>query len=322
MSKLRFGIVLLVLMALLCGTALANIPPMPQDGVETYVYDLTGSDLISSEDRRIINEFAGELEYQTGAQAVVVLVNFLGGEDAGIFAHDLANAWGIGQKGKDNGLLLLCARGEREVVLLPGSGIDHILTPGVCDRILADYAVPKLSNNDYSGGLRDAFLAATDRLAQHYGVTLSPTGGASQSADFGWGGIEELLGGLFGSTNNNAVNNSNANNRNSNEGGGGLFRTLVIIAILFFVFGRGRRGRFRMGGGGGCLPFLLGGFLGNAMRRPPMSGGGGFRPGGGFKPGGGGFKPSGGFKPTGGSRPGGFKPGGGMNRGGGAGRKF
>jgi len=319
-KKLSIGIALVMVCASLCGTASANIPPAPQGNISTYVFDYTGRDLISSEDTRVINEFAQELERQTGAQAVVVLVNFLDGEEIGIYAHDLFNAWGIGQKGKDNGLLLLCARGEREVFLYPGSGIDNMLTPGICDRVLADYAVPKLSHGDYSGGLRDAFLAACDRLARSYGVTLSVTGGAAApSTSIGLGGsIEDIINGFMGFVDNiggsNTNNNNNTNNRN-NDRGGSWVGTLVVIVILFFVLGGGRRRRFRMGGGGGCFPFLLGGFLGSTLRRGPM-GGGGFRPGGGFKPTGGGFKP------TGGSKPGGFKPGGGMGRGGGAGRKF
>jgi len=286
MKKLRTGIALAALTALLCGAALADIPPAPQGNINTYVFDYTGSDLISSEDRRIIDEYAKELERQTGAQAVVVLVNFLDGEEIGIYAHDLFNAWGIGQKGKDNGLLLLCARGEREVFLYPGAGIDHMLTPGACDRVLADYAVPKLTHGDYSGGLRDALVAACDRLARSFGVTLSVSGGAASSS----------------------ANTNTSNNNGSNEEGGNWMGTLVIIIILFFVFGGGRRRRYRMGGGNGCFPFLLGGFLGSSMRRGSM---GNSRPGSGFRPGGG-------FKPP----SGGFKPGGGMGRGGGAGRKF
>jgi len=313
MNKLRMIAVLAALCALLCGTALADIPPAPQSGVNTYVFDHTGRNLISDQDRQVIDKYARELERQTGAQAVVVLVNFLDGDEAGIYAHDLFNAWGIGQKGKDNGLLLLCARAEREVFLYTGAGIEHMLTAAMCDRILGDYAVPKLAHGDYSGGLRDAFVAACDRLAQAYGVTLS-AGGSSPQTGSGGGGIGEFFSGLFGSSSNNYryeyEYSHDSRNTGNNREGGGWVRTLVIILILFFVLGGGRRRRYRTGGGG-CFPFLLGGFLGSAMRR----GRGPFH--------GPRTRPMGGFPRPGGSKPGGgFKPGGGMGRGGGAGRKF
>ena len=324
MSKLRIGMALAALCALLWGAALADIPPAPQNNANTYVFDFTVSSLISGEDRRVIDGYAAELEDRTGVQAVVALVDFLDGEEAGIYAHDLFNAWGIGQKGKNNGLLLLFARGDREVFLYPGSGIDHMLTPAVCDRILADSAVPKLTNGDYSGGLRDAFLAACNRLAQAHGVSLAGADAGAAQPNSGGGILEDLFGGLFGSSNGNQnFQNEYASRSTGNKKeGGGWLGTLVIIVIIFMVLRGGRRKRFGMGGGG-CLPFLLGGFLGNMMgrnrgpfggssMRPPM---GGFRPGGGFS------KPTGGSKP-GGFKPSGFKPGGGMGRGGGAGRKF
>ncbi|MCL2544899.1 MAG: TPM domain-containing protein, partial [Clostridia bacterium] len=248
------------------------------------------------------------------------------GEDIGIYAHDLFNSWGIGQQGKNNGLLLLCARGEREVFLYTGAGIEHMLTAAAADRILGDYAVPKLANEDYSGGLRDAFLAATNRLAEAYGVTLAGAAAPPPQANNSSGGIfEDIIngiGGIFGVSGSDNYHyeysyDSDGTSAGNSRGGGGWLGTLVIILIIFFVLGGGRRRRFGGGGGSGCLPFLLGGFLGSSMRR----GRGPYRgpsrpPTGGFKP------PTGGFKP-GGSKPGGgFKPGGGMGRGGGAGRKF
>lgn len=323
MNKLRIGMALAALCALLCGAALADLPPAPKDGVDTYVFDYTGSNLISDEDRRVIDEYAGELERQTGAQAVVVLVDFLDGQDAGIYAHNLCNAWNIGQKGKNNGLLLLFARGEREVFLYPGSGIDQMLTPVICDRILGDSAVPKLKNGDYSGGLRDAFLAACNRLAQSYGVSLG--GSASSSGNAGGNILEDLFGGLFGSSDDSreySYEYAYDANSKSNREGGSWMTTLIIIIILFMVLrGSTRRRRYGMGGGGGgWFPFLLGGLFGNMMgrNRGPFSGPTMRPPTGGFRSGGGG-----GFsRPSGGSKPGGFKPGGGVGRGGGAGRKF
>jgi len=322
MSKLRIGIALAVLCALLSGAALASIPSPPPSNVNTYVFDMT-SGLITSEDRQIIDERARELEYLTGAQGVVVLVSFLGGEDVDIYAHDLYNAWGISA----NGFLLLLAQGERDVYIAVGHSIEHMLPAAAADRILGDVAVPKLAVGDYSGGLREAFLAATDRLAQAYGVSLAETGSAPPQANAGGDFFQDIFGGIFGTSNSDdsyryeySSDSGNTRANSNNSGGGSWVGTLVIIVILYFVLGGGRRRRYGMGGGSGCLPFLLGGFLGRSMgrNRGPYRGPTSRPPTGGFRPPTGGFKP-GGFKPG----SGGFKPGsGGGSRGGGAGRKF
>jgi len=174
MKKIRIGVALAVLCALLCGAALAEIPPAPKNA-GTSVFDFTGMNLVTEADRQVIDEYAVELERRTGAQAVLVVVNFLDGEEIGLYAHDLLNTWGIGDKRRNDGVLLLLSWGDREWFLYTGTGAERMLNPVACDRILAllrgldlPLHLPELDQTD-------ALIGGLDDFREHLGGELCIT---------------------------------------------------------------------------------------------------------------------------------------------------
>ncbi len=336
MNKLRIGVVLAVLCALLSGAALAEIPPAPTGTAQTYVFDLTGSGVMAEADIRAMTAYARDLESKTGVQAVTVLVDFLDGEDVDMYAHDLFTSWGIGSKKDNNGVLLLFSRGDRDICIYSGTGVEHTLNASARQRVVDQYA-DLLTAGQYSEGLRNMLFAISDRIAQSQGVSLTAGtagnyGGVNTGNSFTINGTDvggffsSLFGGLFDSgsnyhyeydSNGNEYQyeyDANQSTATPKKEGGSWLGTLILIIIVISVLRRsGRRSS-----SSGCLPFLLGGFLGNMMRgnsrttrMPPMGGWGGF---GGPRSGGFGGGSSGGF--------GGFKPGGGTGRGASTSRKF
>ena len=89
----------------------------------------------------------------TGAQLAVVAVKSLQGGEITDFAVKLFAQWGIGEKGKDNGVLLLAAIEDREVRIEPGYGFEGELPDAKCGRILDEYVLPRFREGDVAQGL-------------------------------------------------------------------------------------------------------------------------------------------------------------------------
>lgn len=128
---------------------------------------------------RLLNDFAGmfspgereslesrllELNERTSVQFAVVTVKSLDGVSIEEYAVKLFEKWGIGEKGKDNGLLLLVARDEREMRFEVGYGLEGVLPDAFCGRVIDEVLTPHFKSGDYAGGIRAAISAIGARL--------------------------------------------------------------------------------------------------------------------------------------------------------------
>lgn len=121
-----------------------------------------------------IEALGRELEDKTGAQLAVVTIKSLGDEDDFDYAHRLFEKWGIGKKGKDNGVLLFLALGERRRVrIVTGYGLEGIMPDITAGRILDAYVIPKLRQRDYSSGLLAGTQAIAGLIAADAGVEIT-----------------------------------------------------------------------------------------------------------------------------------------------------
>lgn len=112
------------------------------------------------------------LQQKTKAQVVAVTVPSMDGDPIEDFAYDLANGWGIGEAEKDSGVLLLLAVEEREVRIEVGSGLEGQLPDGKTGRILDNYAIPHLQEDDYSTGLAKAYQAIVNEVYFEFGMEV------------------------------------------------------------------------------------------------------------------------------------------------------
>jgi uncharacterized protein len=254
---------------MLAGAAQAQLKPVP--ALTSRVTDEAG--MLDATQRQRLEAVLAEHEAKSGNQIAVLLVKSTEPEAIEQYGIRVVDAWKLGRKGVDDGVLLLVARDNpsslRRLRIEAGRGVQGVLTDAQSKRILQDVIAPHFRQNHYYEGL----VAGVGAIATLLNRERFPEPAQQVSP---------------------------ANAAQAEQGGGiGMFGILMLIfgfMLLRSMF-RPRRTRLSRGGwGSGATGFILGSILSNAGR----GGGGGF---GGFS-GGGGFG-GGGFGGGGGSFDGG-----------------
>lgn len=109
--------------------------------------------IISSQDKMEISSYLKNLEDETGIQMAVLTIKSLEGESLEEFSLRTCEKWKLGQKGKDNGALLLVALNERKIRIEVGYGLEESLTDTKCGLIIRNVIIPEFRNGDYSNGI-------------------------------------------------------------------------------------------------------------------------------------------------------------------------
>src|ERR1043165_8011217 len=94
-----------------------------------------------------------QLENKTSNQLVVVTLRSLQGYDIADYGYRLGRSWGIGQKGKNNGAILLVAPSERRVRIEVGYGLEGTITDAVSRLIIENAILPRFRTGDFAGGI-------------------------------------------------------------------------------------------------------------------------------------------------------------------------
>lgn len=173
------------------GEPLTDIPnPRTSDG--TWVTDMPGA--LRADTVAQLNATIGEFERTSGAEMAVVVIQSLDGLSIDEAAVRLFELWGIGKKGKDNGLLLLWSRGDRRIRVEVGYGLEGVLPDGKVGAILDAYVMPKFRSGEFDEGV----LAGVDALlkaAREEPVDLPSQ--RSESYEGGSGGVVAVVIGLL-----------------------------------------------------------------------------------------------------------------------------
>ena len=134
---------------------------VPEPSTEFYVQDL--ADLVSASAEAQWLDAAKSLAQDTGAQVVLLTIPSLEDEALEDFSIKVARSWGIGD-GKDNtGVLVFLVADSHEIRIEIGYGLEGVLPDGATGRLMREYLIPKLKENDYDGGVLDlenAIIAA------------------------------------------------------------------------------------------------------------------------------------------------------------------
>ena len=214
----RLGLILLAVLSI-PAISLAQIPERPNP--PRLVNDFAGL-LTNNQKNNLENELV-KFDRQTSTQIVVAIVPDLQGYDPADFAFQLGEKWGAGQKGKDNGIVVLLkpkttdSRGE--IFVATGYGLEGVLPDAIVNRdIVGNEMLPRFKQGDYYGGL-DAGL----------NVIMDITRGEYTAEQY----------------------------RERSEAGGaaGIPFLVLIFIIIFVLFGRNRRRRFYSPGR--SLPFWI-----------------------------------------------------------------
>lgn len=208
----------------------------------TLVTDYTGT--LRDEQRNLLEHKLATFADSTSTQIAVVIIKTVGDYDINDYGQKLGRAWGIGEKGKNNGVLLLVALGDRKVAIQTGYGAEGAVTDYATHDIIQKDIVPRFKQGDYYAGIDEA----TDDLIK-------------------------LMKGEYKAT--------GKHKKNVKDDGGPIgFIVIIVIVVLIIVFrNRGGGGGHIIGSRGGASPFWW--FLGGAMLGRGSGGWGGFSDGGG-----------------------------------------
>lgn len=273
------AVLLLCLTALLPCVASALEVPILKGRVNDY------GAILSTEAESQIETLLKDLENKDSTQVVVLTIPSLAGDSLEDFSMRVAERWKIGQKGLDNGAILIIARDDRKVRIEVGYGLEGRLTDITAGRIIRDRIVPEFRAGRFDQGVLNGVVAVSEVVRGEFQASSQPPA-ASGASD--------------------------------------LMPFLLIFVFMVFTLGRASRLLGAVGGGFlmpflghfafssgplmlvglGCLGLIAGYILAiiagaTSFMGPRHSGRGGFpidfpRGGGGFSTGGGGFSGGGG----------------------------
>jgi uncharacterized protein len=249
----------LALMFALGGVQAQDLVPVPT--LAGHVTDQAG--MLSADQRARLEAVLADYTAKTGSQIAVLTVKTTAPEQIEQYSIRVADAWKLGRKGVDDGVLLLVAPGNtaamRRLRIEAGRGVQGVLTDAQSKKILQDVIAPHFRQEQYYDGL----VAGVGAIATLLNKEQFPAAPAAEAPA-----------------------------AQPSSGGGSLLIPLLIFgAIILSRMFRPRRARLARGGwDSGASGVILGSVLGNmAGRSGGFSGGGGLSGGGGFSGGGGSF---------------------------------
>ncbi len=235
----------LLALFLLQGFAVAqDFPPAPNP--PRLVNDFTGT--LSAEEVEQLEKKLLAYSDSTSTQVSIVLLGSVGPYDIADYTIQLGEQWGIGVKGKDNGILILAAMDDRKVFIAAGRGMEGAIPDALAKRIVTDMILPNFKMEAYYQGLDQA----TDMIFK----LASGEYKADEVLSDGNSGVSILLTLLlvFLFVILPLIKNRRDNNNHMGGRGGGVdFWTTIMLANMLGGGGRssggGSFGDFSSGGG-------------------------------------------------------------------------
>jgi uncharacterized protein len=129
--------------------------------------------IIKVTDRQKMAQWIEELEDKTSAQVAVVTVATLGQVPLEEYAATLFAKWGIGQKKKDNGILLLVAPNERVLRIEVGYGLEAVVTDAISGQIINSVIIPEFKEGRYSEGILKGVWNIISVVAKDREITVT-----------------------------------------------------------------------------------------------------------------------------------------------------
>lgn len=209
-----------------------DLPAKPSTLITDYTNTLSENDKQSLESKLVA------FDDSTSSQIAVLIIRSVGEYDINEYTQKVARSWGIGQKGKNNGVLLLVALGDRKVSIQTGYGLEGAIPDVTTHEIIQNDIVPRFRSNDYYGGIN----AAVDDLMRYAKGEYKSDKKAQP---------------------------------HNNIHPGNIFALIVIVIIILIIVFRGRGGGGHIiDSRGGASPFWW--FLGGTILGRESSGWGGF----------------------------------------------
>jgi len=129
------------------------------------------ADMLSAQAEQQITALSAAHEQASGNQVVVATLTDLQGYSVEEFGYQLGRVWGIGQKDKNNGVLLLVAKTERKVRIEVGYGLEGDLTDAISSNIISTIITPRFKRAQFNEGAVDGTAAIIAALGGQYIIT-------------------------------------------------------------------------------------------------------------------------------------------------------
>ena len=166
------------------GLALLLVPTIFRFALALEVPALRGrvndyAGLLPSNKAQELEGRLAQFEQETGHQIAVLTVASLEGDALEDFSIRVAENWKIGQKGFDNGAILVIAQKDRKLRIEVGYGLEGVLPDAIASRIIREVIVPRFRANNYSGGI-EAGVDAILKAARGEKVPATPRASSKQ----------------------------------------------------------------------------------------------------------------------------------------------
>lgn len=190
-------------------TADSVIPARPNP--PRLVNDFAG--ILSSSERQQLEQKLRAYNDSTSTQITIVIVKTTEPYPIGDFAFQVGRKWGVGQRGKNNGLVLAWATQTRKVFIATGYGLEGAIPDAISKRIITNTISPAFKQQQYYQGLDEATTEIIQRASGEY--------------------------------------KADPNRGNDEDGPGGFFIILIVFLIIIFIISRRNRGGGSSGNRGG-----------------------------------------------------------------------
>ena len=147
---------------------------IPIPNLQSTIYVCDDANIIDENTEDQINTILTDLNTKTGVHVLVVTVPSLNGYSIEDYANELFNTIGIGDKDRNDGVLLLISSGDTRVRLEIGVGLEGILTDSVCGRILDADFVPYRAQKDYNSAVLNTITSVSEKIANYYDFKAEP----------------------------------------------------------------------------------------------------------------------------------------------------
>ena len=241
-------IIIIFLLTFASGLLLAQndlpVPQEPEDWVNDY------ANVFSEAEQQQLSRKLNAFQYDNSTQIFVVTISGNDGYPASMLAPMIGEAWGVGQEGKDNGLILLLDMEDRDVFIANGYGLEEYIPDAITKRIIENEIIPAFKQGAYYEGVNNA----TEVMISLLEGKFTPDEYRQQTA--------------------------------SSDSGSAIGGIIFLLIMFFLLFGRRRRA-YSAGGRGSSLPLWIAlGMMSGGRSRGSFgnfsSGSGGFGGGGGF----------------------------------------
>ena len=175
--KKKFFLFLILLLFSVKVEALDIVKPTNDFYVNDY------ANLLSDETKSYIQEHSVNLYNKSGIQIVVVTVKDMGGASIEEYSLEVARSFGIGSKDKDNGLLIILSEQERDIRIEVGYGLEEVINDAKAGRLIDDYMISFLKENNYSEGILNGYKAVYKELVDHYNLDMEVDEPAKEEVD-------------------------------------------------------------------------------------------------------------------------------------------